>query len=128
MKTAVIILFHGSRTDGSGEAARAIAAAVQILGNYTVVTAAFLQHAEPGFMDAVRECIDRGAERVVVVPFFLQTGTHVTADIPILVNEARQRHPDLRIEMTDAVGTHPMMANVVSDLVQTAMQADTGRK
>jgi len=124
VKTAVIILFHGSRADGSGEAARTIASEVRKQGICDIVTAAFLQRAEPDLMDAVRDCILQHADRIVVVPFFLQMGMHVTEDIPSLLNEAKERYPGLQIGITAAVGSHPLIANIVADLVDKNMHRD----
>jgi sirohydrochlorin ferrochelatase len=43
-------------------------------------------------------------------------GMHVTADIPVLVERARIRYPGVQISMTDAVGAHPGMIDIVLDL------------
>ena len=70
MRTAVIILFHGSRAEGADETAQRIAADVGRRGNFGVVTAAFLQHVKPDLMEAVHACVRQGAGKIVVVPFF----------------------------------------------------------
>ncbi len=113
MKTAVIILFHGSRAEGAGEIAGRIAAEVGKLGKFGVVTTAFLQHAKPDLIEAVHTCIHQGAGKIIVVPFFLQLGMHVTSDIPVLMDRIKKQHPDLSIVATGAVGTHPLMADIV---------------
>ncbi len=113
MKTAVIILFHGSRAEGAGEIAGRIAAEVGKLGKFRVVTTAFLQHAKPDLIEAVRTCIRQGAGKIIVVPFFLQLGMHVTSDIPVLMERIKKEYPDLSIVATGAVGTHPLMADIV---------------
>jgi sirohydrochlorin ferrochelatase len=118
VKTAVIILFHGSRAGGAGDIARTIAAEVGTQGRFGFVTAAFLQHLAPDLIEAVEVCVQQGAEKIVVVPFFLQMGMHVTADIPLLLDQAKKRYPNLRILTTEAVGSHPQMAEIVVDLVR----------
>jgi len=118
VKTAVIILFHGSRADGSTETARTIAEFVRKRGGYDTVTTAFLQNVRPGLSDAIRDSAAHNIEKIVVVPFFLQLGMHVTKDIPALVSEARRRHPGVQIELTRAVGAHPQMADIVLDLIE----------
>jgi len=118
VKTAVIILFHGSRAVGAGEIARKIAAKVGTQGRFVFVTAAFLQHLTPNLVEAVEVCVQQGAGKIVVVPFFLQLGMHVNADIPLLLDQAKKRYPDLRIVTTEAVGSHPQMAEIVVNLVR----------
>jgi len=117
MKTAVIILGHGSRREGAGGPLQGLAAAVRQRGGHAAVEHAFLQYATPMFPEAVDRIVAAGAERVVIVPFFVQPGHHVTGDIPRLVREAQVKHPSLAFQVTDYVGAHPMMAQIVEDLV-----------
>jgi sirohydrochlorin ferrochelatase len=118
VRTAVIILFHGSRAEGADETAQRIAADVGRRGNFGVVTAAFLQHVKPDLMEAVHACVRQGAGKIVVVPFFLQMGMHVTADIPVLMERVKKQYPDLPIVTTSAVGSHPLMAEIVVELAR----------
>jgi sirohydrochlorin ferrochelatase len=116
VKTAVIILFHGSKVERAGETVRRIIHEVRRKGKYWIVEEAYLQHAKPGLRDAIQRCVQQGIGNIVIVPFFLQMGTHVTADIPLLVAEARKRYADLQITTTEAVGSHPLMVDIVLDL------------
>jgi sirohydrochlorin ferrochelatase len=121
VKTAVIILFHGSREERAAEAADRIVAAVTARGGYDVVERAFLQYAKPDLHASVERCVRQGAGRIVVVPFFMQTGTHATTDVPRVLRELRARHPGVIMAVSDAVGTHPLMVEVVADLVRKSI-------
>jgi sirohydrochlorin ferrochelatase len=116
MKTAVIILGHGSRSSGSDTAVQAVAAAMKKRGN-DIVEHAFLQYVPPTPQEALVRCARQGAGRIVIVPFFLQAGAHVTRDIPALVDEARKACPGIEIIVTDYVGAHPLMVKIVEELV-----------
>lgn len=120
VKTAVIILFHGSRAEGAGDVVRRITSEVRQRGGYDLVEEAFLQHAKPALQDAIQRCVELQAEKVVIVPFFLQLGMHVTADIPAMVQEARERYRKTAIISTNAVGLHPLMVDIVLDLAEQA--------
>ncbi len=117
MKTAVIILGHGSKSKGAGNVIRKIVAEVKKLGGYEIVEYAFLQYVRPTPHDALERCFRRKAEKIVVVPFFMQSGAHVTRGIPELVVRARKQYPDIEIAVTDYAGAHPLMAKIVVDLV-----------
>ncbi|OGW42228.1 MAG: hypothetical protein A2X57_01420 [Nitrospirae bacterium GWD2_57_8] len=82
-----------------------------------MVEPAYLQHAQPGLADAVEAVVRRGAERIVIVPFFMLPGAHVTADIPAHVNSMRARYPAVEFSVTGPVGAHPLMATIVAELV-----------
>ena len=117
MRTAVIILGHGSRREGAGDQLDAVAAAVRRAGGYDVVEHAFLQHAKPDVMDVIDRCAEQGIGRIVIVPFFLLTGSHVASDIPALVDRAGRSHSAVSFVITEHVGAHPLMADIIRDLV-----------
>ena len=115
MRTAVIILGHGSRSRGSETAVQSVVAKMRA-GGHSIVEHAFLQYVPPTPQDALERCLAQNAKRIVIVPFFLQAGAHVTRDIPELVEGARKAHPDIEIVVTDFVGAHPLMAKIVEEL------------
>lgn len=118
VKTAVIILGHGSRSAGADEAIRKAVDGVKRSGVFAVVEHAFLQYVPPTPPDALESCFRQQVDRVVIVPFFLQAGTHVTKDIPALIEKARKQLPAVEVLVTDHVGTHPLMAKIVEELVK----------
>lgn len=117
MKTAVIILGHGSRGGGNDTALKRIAEQLRRSG-VEISEYAFLQHAQPTADAALDRCVRQGAEEIVIVPFFMQAGAHVTRDIPDFLEKARSRHPECDIRSTDHVGAHPLMTRIVMDLVE----------
>jgi sirohydrochlorin ferrochelatase len=119
MRTAVIILGHGSRSIDADTAIRAIVQEVMKTGEFAVAEHAFLQYVPPSLQDVLARCIDQNVDRIVIVPFFLQAGTHVTRDIPALVERARNQYPSVDIIVTGHVGAHPLMARIVEDLVDS---------
>jgi len=120
VKTAVIILFHGSKAEGASDVVQRITSQVRQRGGYDLVEAAFLQHAKPTLLNASQRCVELQAKKIVVVPFFVQMGTHVKADIPRLVAELRHGNPEIKIVLTEPIGSHPLLVDVVLDLVGIA--------
>jgi sirohydrochlorin ferrochelatase len=116
VRTAVIILGHGSRNTGADEAIRKVVDGVKQTGSFTVVEHAFLQYAPPTPHEIIERCVGQNVDRIVIVPFFLQAGAHVTRDIPELVSNARKAYRGVEIVVTDYVGTHLLMAKVVEEL------------
>jgi len=117
VRTAVIILGHGSKDSKAGDTVRKLAAEVKRLGTYGVVEHAFLQHTAPSPQDALASCIKRKVERIVIVPLFMQEGAHVSRDIPALAEKAKKQFPEIDIVVTGYAGSHPLMAKIVVDLV-----------
>ena len=48
-------------------------------------------------------------------PLFFNKGKHVSRDIPDQVEEARQRHPHLRIELLEYFGNAGGLVSLVRD-------------
>lgn len=118
MKTAVIILGHGSRGGGNDATLKRIAEKMRLGGGDEIIEYAFLQYAQPTVDATLESCIKQGANKVVIVPFFMQTGVHVGRDIPGFLEKAKKQHPALEIRVTDYVGAHPLMKQIVADLIK----------
>ncbi len=128
MKSAVIILGHGSKRPHAGDDLAGLAARLKTDAGYDIVEHAFLQYAPPSLGETVKRCIERGAERIVIVPFFVQAGLHVTKDVPEQVDRLRERYRAVRFEITAPVGSHPMMASLVTDLVDRTCEPQRGER
>src|SRR5258708_36952550 len=55
---------------------------------HEIVEPAHMELAEPSIATAYARCVERGAEQIVVCPFFLGPGKHWTPDIPRLTAAA----------------------------------------
>ncbi len=118
VKTAVIILFHGSRAEGSERSVKRIIADVRRRGEFSIVSEAYLEYGSPRVSDAIDNCVRQHAENIVIVPFFMQPGAHVTRDIPAFIQTMKKKHSEIQITMADFVGVHPLMTKIVIDLVK----------
>ena len=61
---------------------------------------------------------------VVVALLFLSEGRHAGAngDIEEIVADLRLRHPHVDIRVTSTIGTHPLVAEILKDRFQQALQ------
>src|ERR1700685_2163214 len=95
MQTGIVIVDHGSRRAESNQMLEQVAAMFgeRFRERYGIVEPAHMELAEPSIATAYARCVERGANRVVVVPFFLGPGKHWTQDIPRLTAEAAEKFP-----------------------------------
>ena len=77
--TALLLIAHGSRNADAN--ADLLHLAEQLRRDYSIVVASYLELAPPGIDDGGRLCVAQGASRVVMVPYFLSAGVHVTRDL-----------------------------------------------
>lgn len=81
---------------------------------------AFLELAPPDLDTVIDVCIERGADRIVVVPYFLHPGNHTTRDIPALVETARRRHDGCDIVITPLFGADPGVVELLTAQIDRA--------
>lgn len=84
------------------------------------VRPAYLQFAQPGIAETIDDCVRRGAQKIILHPFFLSAGLHVTKDIPELIEEARKRHPAVAFVYTEPLGIHEKLAQIALERINAA--------
>ncbi len=111
--TGVVIVDHGSRRPASNAMLEQFVARFADASPFDLVEPAHMELAEPSIATAFDRCVARGAQRVVVIPYFLLPGKHWTEDIPALTAAAARRHPDVPYLVGAPIGLHPMMVDVI---------------
>ncbi|MBI5098408.1 MAG: precorrin-8X methylmutase [Nitrospirae bacterium] len=84
------------------------------------VRTAYLQFAKPDIMEAINGCVKDGAKKIIIHPYFLSSGMHVTTDIPAIVKEAAGTFPNVEFVYTEPLGVHNNMAQVVLERIHSA--------
>jgi sirohydrochlorin ferrochelatase len=112
---SLLLVAHGSRREASNQEVRDLTAvlAAQASGQYDRVSCAFLELGQPSIPEGIGEAVRDGAREVVVVPYFLSAGRHVVDDIPRLVAEAREQHPEAAIRVTPYLGAAAGLGQVL---------------
>lgn len=119
MKTAIVIVDHGSRRAESNQMLEEIARlfAKRFAEKYEIVEPAHMELAEPSIATAYATCVKRGAERIVVCPFFLGPGKHWTEDIPRLTAQAAAKFPQTKYHVTQTLGIDDLILDLLDKRV-----------
>ena len=121
-RSAVLLIDHGSRRAAANELLREVATLVKKrLGEESIVEPAHMELAEPTIAEGFARCVEQGATQVVVHPFMLAPGRHVTEDLPRLVAEAAARHRGVRFSMAAPLGSHAGVIDAVIERCQSAL-------
>jgi len=115
MRTGIIIVDHGSRRQESNAMLEQVADlfAARFREKYEIVEPAHMELAEPSIATAYARCASRGAERIVVIPFFLGPGKHWTQDIPRLTADAAAAFPATRYHVSPTLGIDDLILDLL---------------
>ncbi|MGH9675800.1 MAG: sirohydrochlorin chelatase [Candidatus Acidiferrum sp.] len=119
--TALLLIAHGSRHEEANADSRHVADGLRARG-CIIVEPAYLELAEPGIEEAAARCIELGANKVVLSPYFLSAGIHFRRDLTEMRDRLAARFPAVEFLLAEPLGKHPALLDVVE---QRAREADT---
>lgn len=121
MSTQAIILFaHGARDPEWAAPFNIIKRQLQAARPDARVELAFQDFMTPTLEVAVAQVVGQGAQRIVLVPLFMAQGGHLKQDLPRMVATIRERHPQLDVAVTSAIGDVPEILQAITDWVARA--------
>ncbi len=122
-ETAVLLIAHGSRHAPANQDLIEMAARIAGRNDYRIVEPAFLELAEPDIATGGGRCVELGATRVLMVPYFLAAGVHLLRDLTAARDDLSRRHPSVEFRLGPPLGPDPLLERLVADRVR---QLDSG--
>ena len=123
MKTAILLMGHGSRVAEANDALRAIAEMVRDEMPNSIVEVPFRELHAPNIQAGIDRCVEQGARRILLYPYFLFAGAHVLEDLPDEMHQAAERYPGLELILGQPLGVHPKLGEVVCERVGESLAA-----
>jgi len=123
LTTGIIIVDHGSRNPESNALLVEVARRFGdwFAAEFDVVEPAHMELAEPSIATAYARCVQQGARRIVVCPFFLGPGKHWTVDIPHLTAAAAVDFPDTEFVVAAPLGCDELILELLRKRAQEAL-------
>jgi len=106
-RVGILVVGHGSRREEANEDVREAARLIARRGPFACVEPAFLEIVSPTIEEGFAKLVRRGADHVIVHPYFLSPGRHTRGDIPVDVQAAASRHPGVTYQITEPLTAHP---------------------
>jgi sirohydrochlorin ferrochelatase len=113
--TALVVFAHGSRVESANEAVRTVARDLASAGGYSLVEAAFLELGRPSMEEAADLLIQGGAQRILVLPYFLTLGLHMERDLPRLVEAISLKHKGIPVSVSPPLDGHPALVQILRE-------------
>ncbi len=117
--TGVIILAHGSRGEKGilevRDALQEICEGVRLfLVDGVEVIGAALQFNRPSLEDAVERLASDSVTKIVIVPYFLFPGRHITEHIPHLIEGFKGQYPEVQFTLANTLGREDFFISLVA--------------
>ena len=122
VKVGIVFVDHGSLFCESNDLLLEVAEVFRQQTDWEIVEPAHMELAEPSISEAFRRCVEQGAEIVVVFPYFLGPGRHVSEDIPRLAAEAAQACGGVEHRVAEPLGMHALLLQIVDERVRQCLQ------
>lgn len=122
MKTALLLIAHGSRNPEANADLFWLAETLRVQGSYDVVEPAFLELASPTIPEGAARCVEQGVGRVLMVPYFLSPGVHARQDMEEYIASFRDRFREVEFELARPLGRHPLLVEIVQARAAEALR------
>ncbi len=116
---AVLIVGHGSKATNAVEVLSAVGDALS--SYFDNVSVASMQFNDPDIETEVTRLVGLGAKEIIVAPFFLYTGNHVTEDIPKELEALGAKFPGVSFRMTKSLGFDARLVDAMRDRISVAL-------
>lgn len=119
----IIILSHGSKLKTANASLNQTVQVIKQKTGFNMIVPAYLQSCRPDLEESAKYLIAKGCRAVIIVPFFLFNGNHVTRDIPHIIDRERARYPKINFVYTKNLGDDMRVADIVSNIVEEAVHS-----
>lgn len=113
-KRAVVLFAHGSRDPLWHKPMEAVAQQMAQTTAGAEVRCAYLELSTPDLATVCNDLVRAGCTHISVVPMFLGVGRHAREDLPVLVEQLQNRHPQIAFVLKAAVGEDPRLIQLLA--------------
>lgn len=112
-REAVILMGHGSRVPGADSGMEQVARSIRERLQGIMVETCSMSMLGPRFGEVFEQCVGRGADKVIVIPYFLHFGAHMQEDIPEILLEKAKQFPGVNLIMGKHLGFDEKLTDLV---------------
>ena len=121
MPKALLIIGHGSKSQEAIATFNKTVDHVRQNAGYEIVSGAHMELAAPCIEESVDVMADNGINEIIMIPYFLYSGIHIKHDIPEIIEELKQKYPQINFKFGNPIGFEPVIADI---LIRRAKEAE----
>lgn len=117
----ILIIAHGSRAKDTDNTLYAIAQGVKKKLPEAMIETAFMEFSDLNLEVGLDALVEKGATKIVVVPYFLFKGIHIREDIPNAIEAYQKKNEAITISMGDTLGEDSRLSDILTDRVKAVL-------
>ena len=114
---AVLLVSHGSVSKNLVKEVETVVKELRKKNIADFIDYAFLEIQSPSIPEGIARCVQKGADSIMILLNFLNSGRHVDKDIPSIIEQARKDYPHVLFKISSPVGQHLKMVDLFCDLL-----------
>ncbi|MEO8741296.1 MAG: CbiX/SirB N-terminal domain-containing protein [Casimicrobiaceae bacterium] len=122
-RVGLVLFAHGARDPRWSEPFERLRRKVESARPGITVRLAYLELMTPDLTSAVAELVGAGCASMRIVPVFLGQGGHVRQDLPALVQSVSAMHPEIAIDLVQAVGENDAVLDGIAAVCVAGLPA-----
>lgn len=113
MTKALLLIDHGSTQNEANLLIEALTDLLRKMRPELIIHCAHMDIAKPTIAEGFEKCVNAGATEIVAHPYMLAPGRHARQDVPRMLNELALKHPSVTVRVSEPLGLHEKIAEVV---------------
>jgi sirohydrochlorin ferrochelatase len=122
MSVGIVLIAHGSRRPEANAELEWVADQLRQRHPHWLVQCAYLEIAEPTIPQAIACCVESGAEQILLVPYFLSAGRHVSQDLERIRSQAQEQYPNVHFTLGKPLGPHELLVQLLEQRIDEALK------
>lgn len=122
-RLGIILVAHGSKRQESNEEFVQLSAKIKLENSseFDEIDFAFLEFEKPNIEMAINNMFEKDLEKVYIYPYFLNSGKHVSVDLPNIINKVQSIYKNMEIEILQHFGSSKSVSSIISSDLQTTL-------
>lgn len=116
--TGIILFAHGSRDVLWRKPIENVTNLIKQQQPLAHVVCAYLELCNPSLTEAIQNLINKNTKEIHIIPFFLGVGKHVREDLPMILKEINNTHPQVLLIQHPPICESEHLIFTLSQIIQ----------
>jgi precorrin-3B C17-methyltransferase len=120
MMRTVLLVGHGSRIQAGNDELLQFTSQLAARKPELKFETCFIELASPSIAGGIAKCVEDGATQIYIVPIILFAAGHSKLDIPLAIDEAKLKYPEVEFVYGRPLGVQERAVDIVLDRIREA--------